>query len=168
MGERVQEGTARAAENVPACPVMKTSTPTLMVFSMAAWLQQSISVPLCILRTTSRRSTTTPPRAAWTWPAAICLICLTLVNPRASATLTWTWDQRLLMAQEPSTSTPTFAHSRIAIPLWKGRPTRFSQEINTVATATWKPTAPRHLLSLPTWTCPRATEHSAMPSRWGI
>ena len=168
MGERSQEVTARAAENVPACLVMKTSTPTMTVFSMAAWLQQSISVPLCIRRTTSRRSTTTPPRAAWTWPAAICLICWALVNPRASVTLTWTWGQRFLTAQEPSTSTPTSAHSRIAIPLWRERPTRFSQETNTVATATWKPTAPRHLLSLPIWTCPRAMEHSAMPSQWGI
>lgn len=168
MGERVQAVTARAAENVPACLAMKTSTPTMMVFSMAAWLQQSISVPLCIRRTTSPRSTTTPPRAAWTWPAAICLICLALVNPRASVTLTWTWGQRVLTAQEPSTSTPTSARSKIAIPLWRGRTTRFSQEINTAATATWKPTAPRRLLSLPIWTCPRAMEHSAMPSQWGI
>lgn len=36
MGERSQEVTARAAENVPACLVMKTSTPTMTVFSMAA------------------------------------------------------------------------------------------------------------------------------------
>lgn len=147
---------------------MKTSTPTVMAFSMATSLQRSISVPLCTPRTTSRRSTTTPPRAAWTWPAAICPICSALVNPRASATLTWTWGRRFPTAPEPSTSTPTSARSRIAIPLWRGRPTRFSQEINTVATTTWKPTAPRPPLSLPIWTCPRAMERSAMPSQWGI
>lgn len=143
MGERAQEATAPAAESAPACPGTKTSTPTTKAFSTATCLQQSTSVPLCIPRTTSRRSTTTPPRAIWTWPAATCLICSALAKPRARATLRWTWGPRCPTAPEPSTSNPTSAHSRTAILLWRGRPTRFNQGRNTVDTATWSPTAPR-------------------------